>query len=107
MLPCLGRGPGCPRVQERLQRGDDLGSGLVGDDHVVYVGALGRHAERGPRPHYAEPAEPSECRVAGRPSNVSTSGLGIAIRLPANPLPSADSDVAPLAAPSGALDTSV
>ncbi len=38
---------------------------------------------------------------------VALAGLGIAIRLPANPLPSADSDVAPRAAASGALDTAV
>ena len=38
---------------------------------------------------------------------VAIAGLGISIRLPANPLPSADSDVAAPAAASGALDTPV
>jgi hypothetical protein len=38
---------------------------------------------------------------------VALAGLGIAIRLPANPLPSADSGVAPRATTSGALDTPV
>jgi MFS family permease len=38
---------------------------------------------------------------------VALAGLGIAIRLPANPLPSAHSDVAPRAAASEALDTAV
>ena len=36
---------------------------------------------------------------------VALAGLGIAIRLPANPLPSAESDVAPRTAAPGALDT--
>jgi predicted MFS family arabinose efflux permease len=38
---------------------------------------------------------------------VALAGLGIAIRLPPNPLPSADSDVAAPAATTGALDTAV
>ena len=38
---------------------------------------------------------------------VALAGFVIAILLPANPLPSADSDVAPSVTPSGALDTAV
>jgi predicted MFS family arabinose efflux permease len=38
---------------------------------------------------------------------VALLGLGVAILLPANPVPSADTDVTPPAAASGALDTAV
>jgi hypothetical protein len=38
---------------------------------------------------------------------VALAGLGVAIRLPANPIPSADSDVAASVTPSGAFDAAV
>ncbi|HEY2006687.1 MAG TPA: hypothetical protein VGG87_09560, partial [Solirubrobacteraceae bacterium] len=38
---------------------------------------------------------------------VALAGLGIAVRLPANPLPSDEADVSPPVPASGALDTAV
>src|SRR4029453_7620312 len=41
-VPVLALGAGLALGLERVQRGDDLGSRLVGDDHVVDVAPLGR-----------------------------------------------------------------
>src|SRR4051794_5414577 len=38
----LAAGPRLALGEERLKRGDDLGAGLVGDDHIVDVPALSR-----------------------------------------------------------------